>query len=357
MDWIGDKTLIIAELSANHNNDLERAKATIHAMAAAGADAVKVQTYKPESLCMDIDNAYFGKRPAGLWKGRTLWDLYKEGSLPYEWHAELQQVAKDAGLLFFSSPFDLDAVDFLEQLAVPFYKIASFEINHIPLIDKVARTGKPVIISTGVADEADIQLALATCYQAGNRQVALLKCTSQYPAQIADANLKTIPAMLQRFSVPVGVSDHTAGALVPGVAVSLGARIVEKHFTLNRADGGPDSAFSMEPDEFKQMVEQVRQVEASLGQVSYQISHADKMRRRSIFFAKNLAAGEIIQPEDIRVLRNGSGLHPRYLNLLYKQELQQDAVAGEPTTTSHFDQSLRLTDSTVSPSNQNEPNH
>ncbi|WP_394249702.1 pseudaminic acid synthase [Vibrio profundi] len=337
--WLLNKTYIIAELSANHNNDLERAKQTIVAMAQAGADAVKVQTYRPESLCLNIDNEYFGERKAGLWKGQRLWDIYKGASLPYEWHKPLQEVAEQHNLDFFSSPFDLEGVDFLETLNVPYYKIASFEITHIPLIEKVAKTGKPIIISTGVADDDDIQLALNTCRNAGNENVALLKCTSQYPATIEQANLSMIPEMRARFSVPIGLSDHTMGSLVPTVAVSLGAQIVEKHFILDRNDGGADSAFSMEPHEFSQMVTNIRQAEASLGGINYQVSDSDKLRRRSIFFTTDIPKGTTITTQHIRVLRNGSGAHPKIYDDLIGKTLTADVDIGQPVKPELFQDS------------------
>ncbi|MEZ9141880.1 MULTISPECIES: pseudaminic acid synthase [unclassified Shewanella] len=329
-DWLPKKAIIIAELSANHNGSLERACDTIRAMAASGADIVKVQTYRPESLCLDIDNDYFGKRKKGLWKGRTLWSLYQEAALPYEWHQPLQTLTHELGMEFFSSPFDLEGVDFLESLNVPYYKIASFEVNHIPLIEKAALTGKPLIISTGVADDKDIELALNTCFKAGNFNVALLKCTSQYPASLNDANLKMLTDMQQRFKVPIGLSDHTMGSLVPMTAVSLGARIIEKHFTLNRNDGGADGAFSMEPHEFREMVDQIRAVESCLGEVSYKVTEEDKLRRRSLFYCRNLSAGEVIGEEDIKVLRNGSGLQPKYMEQLLGKALERSVKVGEP---------------------------
>lgn len=224
------KTYIIAELSANHNHDFDLAVKTIEAMAKSGADAVKIQTYTPDSLVLNVNNEYFGPIKSGLWKGIKRYDLYKQGTLPYEWQPKLQKVAHKLGLDFFSTPFDKEGVDFLEKMNIPIYKIASFEINDIPLIRYVARKGKPMIISTGVGDIEDIKLALDTCYNEGNRNISLLKCTSEYPATYEQANLKTIPDMKQRFCLRVGVSDHTMGALVPTVAVSLGAEIVEKHF-------------------------------------------------------------------------------------------------------------------------------
>jgi pseudaminic acid synthase len=319
---------IIAELSANHNNDLNMAIKTIEAIAKSGADAVKVQTYKPESLTIDLNTGYFKPKTDGLWKGYTPWKLYQEAALPYEWHHQLQQVATDCGLEFFSSPFDLEGIDFLETLNVPKYKIASFEITDIPLIEYAASKGKPMIISIGVAEIEDIQLALETCRNVGNEDITLLKCTSQYPATIEAANLLTIPDMKKRFDVNVGVSDHTMGILVPLVAVSLGATVVEKHFILDRNLGGPDSSFSMEPIEFKEMVDSVRQVEAALGKVTYDVSDTDKNRRRSLFVVKDIRSGEVITEENVRSIRPGFGLHPKYLPEILGKTINQDVEKG-----------------------------
>ncbi|MCD4769280.1 MAG: pseudaminic acid synthase, partial [Bacteroidales bacterium] len=267
------KTFIIAELSANHKNEFKLAEETIKAMALAGANAVKVQTFTADSLSLDVNNEYFGPKKEGLWKGYRPYDLYSEASMPYEWQPKLKQIAEKLGMVFFSSPFDKEAVDFLESINVPIYKIASFEINDIPLIKYVAQKGKPIIISTGVADIKDIELAVQCCREVGNDNITLLKCTSQYPALIEDANLNTIPDLKKRFKVKVGVSDHTQGSIVPVVAVSLGAEVVEKHFILDRSIGGPDSAFSMEPVEFGEMVKSVREVERSLGKISYNVTN------------------------------------------------------------------------------------
>jgi pseudaminic acid synthase len=320
---------IIAELSANHNNDLDMAVRTIEAIAKSGADAIKVQTYKPESLTVDLDTGYFEPKMDGLWKGYTPWKLYQEAALPYEWHHQLQQVAIDFGLEFFSSPFDLEGIDFLETLNVPKYKIASFEITDIPLIEYAASKGKPMIISIGVAEIEDIQLALKTCRKVGNEDITLLKCTSQYPATIETANLLTIPDMKKRFGVNVGVSDHTMGSLVPLVAVSLGATVVEKHFILDRSFGGPDSAFSMEPKEFKEMVNAIREVEAALGKVSYDVSEKDKNRRRSLFVVNDIKAGEVITKENVRSIRPGFGMHPRYLPEILGKKANKDSFKGD----------------------------
>jgi len=321
---------IIAELSANHNNDFDLAVKTIEAMAEAGADAVKVQTYKPQSLTIDSDTGYFAPRTEGLWRGYTPWKLYTEAAMPYEWQPRLKKIAEDLGLVFFSSPFDKEGVDFLESINVPLYKIASFEITDIPLIEYVASKGKPMIISTGVADVEDIELALETCRRVGNNQITLLKCTSRYPATIEDANLLTIPEMRERFGVKVGVSDHTMGGVVPTVAVALGATVVEKHFILDRKSGGPDSAFSMEPHEFKEMVQAVRQAEAALGQVTYKVSDSDKNRRRSLFVVKDIKAGETFTLENVRSIRPGYGLHPKYLKDILGKKATHDHKRGEP---------------------------
>lgn len=273
---MGNKTFIIAELSANHNHDLDLAKRTIKAMAESGADAVKIQTYTPDSLVMDVDNEYFGPIPTGLWKGIKRYDLYKDGAMPYEWQPILKEYAESLGLVFFSTPFDLEGVDFLETMDIPIYKIASFEINDIPLIRKAAQQHKPIIMSTGVASLEDIELAIETCRKEGCNDITLLKCTSEYPAPYEHINLLTIPDMARRFGVKVGISDHTMGTIVSTAAVAVGATVVEKHFILDRTIGGPDASFSMEPNEFKEMVDAIRIVEKSLGGVSYELDDVKK---------------------------------------------------------------------------------
>jgi pseudaminic acid synthase len=326
------KTFIIAEISANHNNDFNLTVKTIEAIADSGANAVKIQTYQPESLSIDVDNDFFGPIQHGLWKGMRPWDLYKHASMPYEWQPKLKQIAEDSGLIFFSSPFDLEAVDFLENMEVTLYKIASCEVNDIPLIRKVASTRKPVIISTGVASEADILLALDTCYKMDNHNVTLLKCTSEYPAKIEMANLSTIKDMRQRFKVPIGVSDHTMGSLVPIVAVALGAVIIEKHFTLNRKIEGVDSSFSMEPSEFKKMVDDVRLAEKSLGENSYNyhLAEKDRYRRRSLFVTKDIQKGEILTEKNVRSVRPGNGLEPKYYDFILGKTVKQTIAKGTP---------------------------
>ena len=326
---IEKKTYVIAELSANHNHNFDLAVKTIEAMAKSGADAVKIQTYTPDSLVMDVDNEYFGPIKDGLWKGIKRDDLYKEGMLPYEWQPKLQKVATDLGLDFFSTPFDLVGVDFLETMNMPIYKIASFEINDIPLIRYVAKKHKPMIISTGVADLDDIQLALDTCYKEGNYDISLLKCTSEYPATYEQANLLTIPDMIHRFGIPVGVSDHTMGSLVPVVAVSLGATIVEKHFILSRTNGGPDSAFSMEPNEFREMVDSIRNVERALGNVKYDITDYQRGKRRSLYARTDIHCGDVFTDQNVGSYRPGVGLSPQYWDQIMGKTCKREIVKGD----------------------------
>jgi pseudaminic acid synthase len=334
---VSNKTFIIAELSANHNNDLDIALKTIKAIAETGADAVKIQTYTADSLSLNVDNEYFGPKKEGLWKGWRPYDLYKAASTPYEWHEKMKQVTEDLGMLFFSSPFDKEGIDFLESLNVPIYKIASFEINDIPLIKYAASKQKPMIISTGLGDENDIELAVKTCKEMGNNDITLLKCTSQYPARIEDANLSTIPDMKKRFETKVGLSDHTLGYLVPLVAVTLGATVVEKHFVLDRAMGGIDSKFSMEPKEFKEMVEQIRNVEKSLGLVNYEVSEKDKLRRRSLFAVKDIIKGELLNEENIRSLRPGYGDEPKTLENIINKKAKIDIKKGTPFNNNYLE--------------------
>jgi len=325
-----NRTFIIAELSANHNNDFELAVKTIQAMAESGADAVKIQTYKPESLTIDCDTGYFAPRISGLWKGYTPWNLYREASMPYDWQPKLKKIAEDLGMIFFSSPFDFEAVDFLEEMACPIYKVASAEITDLLLIEYMAKKMKPMIISTGMASLSDIDQAINICYDAGNKDVAILKCTAEYPAPVEMANLLTIPNMISTFGVRVGVSDHTFGATVPIVSVTLGATIVEKHFILDRNLGGPDSAFSMEPKEFAHMVNSVRETEKSLGQVSYKLSENNKTRRRSLFITKDINEGDLITIENVRSIRPGFGLSPKDLPYILGKRVNRNLKKGEP---------------------------
>ncbi len=307
---------VVAELSANHDQDFDKAIKLIEAAKEAGADAIKLQTYTPDTITIDCDNEYFQIKQGTLWDGKTLYQLYKEAYTPWEWQPELKEIAEDLGLICFSTPFDKTAVDFLENMEVPAYKIASFEITDIPLIEYVASKGKPVIISTGIATLQDIEEAVKACKRMGNEQVILLKCTSAYPAPIDEVNLLTIPDMAKRFNTVVGLSDHTLGISVPVSAVALGARVIEKHITLNRSDGGPDATFSLESSEFREMVACIREVEMALGRVSYSISRSAKKSRvflRSLFAIRDIHEGEELTEENVRSIRPGYGLHPKYL--------------------------------------------
>lgn len=327
------RTYIIAELSANHNQNFEIAVKTIKAMAESGADAVKLQTYTPDSLVLDVDNEYFGPIKKGLWKGIKRYDLYKKAATPYEWHEKLQKIAHDFNLDFFSTAFDFNGVDFLESLNVPKYKIASFEINDIPLIRYIAKKGKPIIISTGVGDLDDIKLALDTCYAEGNHEISLLKCTSEYPAPYNQANLLTIPDMKKKFNTcKIGISDHTMGTPVSVAAVALGAEIVEKHFILSRSIGGADSAFSMEPAEFKKMVNEIRIVEQALGTVNYEVSIESKRKRRSLYAKKDIKKGDIFAIENIGSYRPGFGLSPKYWDDIIGKISGRDIKKGDILT-------------------------
>lgn len=325
------RTFIIAEMSANHNQRLDVAIKTIKAAKRSGADAVKIQTYTADTLTLDCNKSDFicGK---GLWEGQTLHTLYQQAYTPWEWHEEIYRVAREEGLICFSTPFDKTAVDFLESLNNPIYKIASFEITDIPLIKYIASKQKPIILSTGIAMMEDIQFALDTIYTEGNREVTLLKCTSAYPATISDANLITIPDMKKHFGVKVGLSDHTMGSIVPITAVSLGAQMVEKHFIIDRSIGGPDAAFSMEAEEFRQMVKNIRDVEKALGKVYYPDIKGDIKGReyaRSLYVAKDMKAGDIITEETVRSVRPGYGLHPKYLNEILGKKVNKNLSMGE----------------------------
>lgn len=324
------KTFIIAELSGNHNNNFDLTVKTISSIAETGADAVKLQTYKPESLTIDSKKGFFAPFKEGLWKGATPWELYKKAAMPYEWQSKLKKIAEDKGLIFFSSPFDKEGVDFLHELDVPMYKIASFEIVDIPLIEYCAKKNKPMIISTGVASIEDIELAIQTCHKAGNTDITLLKCTSDYPAKISDANLLTIPDMKKKFKVKVGISDHTMGSLAPVVAVALGATVVEKHYILDRKLGGTDAAFSMMPLEFKKMIKDIRDTEASLGKINYDVSEKNKLRRRSLFIIKDIKKGEKLTEKNVGSIRPGYGLHPKYYQNILNKKIKYDVKKGTP---------------------------
>lgn len=322
---------IIAELSANHGGKIEIAKETIRAAKRAGADAIKLQTYTADTITLDAETEDFVIKQGTIWDGKKLHDLYKEAYLPWEWHQELFQVAKEEGLVCFSSPFDFSAVDLLEKLEVPAYKIASFEITDIPLIEYVASKGKPVIISTGIAALKDIELAVDACKSVGNNQIILLKCTSAYPAKIEDANLTMIADISKRFGVTSGLSDHTLGITVPVASVVLGGKVIEKHFILDKSIGGPDASFSLDEQEFKEMVQAVRDAEKSLGMIDYSLTEKKKKSRefsRSLYIAQDMKKGEKITYENVRSVRPGFGLHPKYLKELIGQQINQDVVKG-----------------------------
>ena len=323
---------IVAEMSANHNMDLNRAKNIIKAASEAGADAIKIQTYTPDTITIDCDRECF-KIKSGLWEGMTLYELYSKAYTPWEWHKELKDYAESLGLGFFSSPFDLTAVDFLEQLDMPAYKVASFEINDIPFIRKIAKTGKPIIISTGIAYLEDIDLAVRTCKEEGNENIILLKCVSAYPAPYEQMNLNVIPNLSSTFGCISGLSDHSLGTEAAVAAVALGAKVIEKHFTLRRSDGGEDSAFSMEPEEFAEMVRQIRNVEKALGCVTYELNEKQKASRkdsRSLFVVKDVKKGEIFTAENVRSIRPGIGLHTKHYEEILGKTAKCDVEKGTP---------------------------
>jgi pseudaminic acid synthase len=329
----GQSAYIIAEISANHNQSYDAAIRLIHAAKGAGADAVKLQTYTPDTITLDCRGDLFRIENGSLWEGRCLYDLYGEAYTPWEWHVGLFEVARNAGLDIFSTAFDPSAVDFLEALSVPVHKIASFEIVDIPLIEKMAATGKPLIISTGMATLGEIEEAVETARGAGSNQIALLKCTSAYPASPEEMNLRTIPHLAETFGVPVGLSDHTLGIEVPVTAVALGSCIIEKHFTLDRSVKGSDSDFSLEPQEFKSMVDTIRVAEKALGHVHYGVSEQEaksRVFRKSLFVIKDVKAGETFTKDNIKSIRPGYGLHPRYLKDVLGKFAGCDIERGTP---------------------------
>ncbi|RMF83585.1 MAG: pseudaminic acid synthase [Nitrospinota bacterium] len=319
-------------MSANHARDFDQAVRIMEAAREAGADAVKLQTYTPDTLTIDCDNEYFQIRGT-LWDKQTLYALYGQAYTPWEWHPRLKEVAGHLGLHFFSTPFDETAVDFLEDLGVPAYKVASFELVDLPLLQRIARTQKPVILSTGMATLGEIEEAVDTIRQAGGEEIILLKCTSAYPAPPEAMHLRTIPHLQQAFQVPVGLSDHTTGIAVPVAAVTLGACLIEKHLTLSRQRPGPDSAFSLEPHEFKAMVEAVRVAEKALGTVCYGGSPSEsstRLFRRSLFVVQDVREGEEFTRENVRSIRPGHGLPPRYLPVVLGRHAAQDIPRGTP---------------------------
>lgn len=338
--YIGNKAIsvdspvyIVAELSANHNQKLEYAYALIKAAKESGADAVKVQTYTPDTITLCCDSELFKIQSGSIWDGRCLFDLYKEAQTPWEWHEELMYYAKNNKLDFFSSPFDKTAVEFLEHLNVPAYKIASFELVDLALIERVAATGKPVILSTGMASFEEIDEAIKTVLSMGNKKIILLKCTSAYPASPGDMNLRVIPYLIKKYGFPVGLSDHTLGYHIPVAAIALGACMIEKHLTLSRTIQGPDSAFSLEPHEFKTMVDFSRSAQKSLGEVTDEHSESEKRNlifRRSLFVVEDMKAGEVFTEKNVRSIRPGHGLSPKYLPSIIGKRALKDIKRGTP---------------------------
>ncbi len=330
---LGGPTYIIAEISANHNHSYDQAVRIIHAAKQSGADAVKLQTYTADTITIASSRKEFRIGGGTLWDGRNLHDLYAEACTPWEWQPRLKKVAENLGMDLFSSAFDSSAVDFLENMGVPAHKVASFELVDIPLIQKMARTGKPLIMSTGMASVEEIEEALQSAREEGASQIALLKCTSAYPAPAEEMNLRTIPEMARRFGVPVGLSDHTMGIAAPVAAVALGACIIEKHLTLSRATPGPDSAFSLEPHEFKAMVEAVRATEQALGEAHFGESgkeEASKVFRRSLFVVEDVKRGEMFTEANVRSIRPGHGLHTRHLGEVLGKRAMRDIDRGTP---------------------------
>ena len=324
---------IIAELSANHGGKLEIALETVRAAKRAGADAIKLQTYTADTITLNSKKDYFKINQGTHWDGQYLYDLYKDAFLPWEWHKPIFALAKEEGLVCFSSPFDFTAVDFLEELNCPIYKIASFEITDIPLIEYAASKGKPMIISTGIAEIKDIELAIETCKKAGNNNVTILKCTSAYPANPKDANLSTIDDIKQRFKVKSGLSDHTLGIEAPMIAVAMGATVIEKHFILDKSIGGADAHFSLDEKEFEKMVTAVRLTEKMMGEVDYEMTESKKKSRefsRSLFIVKDVKKGELISNENIRSIRPGFGLHPKFLSEIIGKEYISNQGKGTP---------------------------
>ena len=322
---------IIAELSANHNGSIDTAIKTIKAAKRAGADCIKLQTYTAETMTIDSTKDDFMIK-GGIWDGQKLFDLYGEAYTPWEWHQQLMDVAKEEGLICFSSPFDATAVEFLETLNVPAYKIASFEITDIPLIELVASKGKPVIISTGIAEQEDIELALDACQRMGNSNIALLKCTSSYPAPINEANMSMVKDLAERYGVISGLSDHTMGSTVPVVAAALGAKIIEKHFILDRSIGGADASFSMNEAEFTEMVKAVREAESAVGTVNYTLTEKQRSGKdycRSLYIAQDMKAGDILTKENVRAVRPGFGLHPKHFKEILGKKINVNLEKGD----------------------------
>lgn len=328
-----NEAYIIAEMSGNHNGDIDRALRIVEAAAESGVDGIKLQTYTADTITLDCNNKYFRTLVGSLWEGRTLHDLYEEAHTPWEWHEPIMKRAKELGLTCFSTPFDFSAVEFLERMNVPAYKIASYEIQDLPLIREVARTGKPIILSTGIATLADIWEAVETCRREGNEQIALLKCTSAYPAPYEEMNLCVIPHMMQTYDCVCGISDHTLGTEVAVASVALGAKIIEKHLTLRRADGGVDAAFSMEPKEFSDMVRQVRNIEKAKGSVNYRLTKNQKEGRkfgRSLFIAEDIPKGNCFTEHNIRSVRPANGIATKHFDNIIQKKAKYDLKKGMP---------------------------
>lgn len=335
---IENQTYIIAEMSANHAGSRKRALEIIHAAKESGADCIKIQTYKPDTMTIDCDNEYF-RIDRGTWEGENLYTLYKKAYTPWEWQAELKGEAEKIGLDFLSTPFDRSSVDFLEGLKVKFYKIASFELVDIPLLKYVASKGKPIIMSTGMSTLPQICDAVETIRQNGITQLVLLRCASAYPAVTDEMNLRTIPHMSEMFQVPVGLSDHSMGSVGAVTAVALGAKVIEKHFCMDRSIDNPDSSFSMEPDEFRQMVQDIRQAEKAIGEVRYGITKQEETNavfKRSIFCVEDIKEGEAFTEENIRVIRPGYGLEPKYYDTILGMKATYDISRGTPITLGMF---------------------
>lgn len=331
----GAPVFIVAEISANHNQDYNRAVEIIHAAKEAGADAVKLQTYTADTITIDCDDECFQINEGTIWDGTTLYKLYQEAYTPWEWQPRLKEEAKKLGLECFSSPFDFTSVDFLEEMKVPAYKIASYEINDIPLIRKIAGLHKPVIFATGIAYPEDIERALSVCREEGNEDIILLKCVSSYPTPYEAVNLNVIPTLAKTYDCLTGISDHTMGTIVSAGAIPLGAKMVEKHLTLRRSDGGPDSAFSMEPEEFKKMVNEIRILEKALGSSEYVLTDTQKIEHegsRSLFVVKDIPKGGLLTSENIRSIRPGNGLHTMYYEEVLGKHAKHFLKKGTPLT-------------------------
>ena len=333
---VKEPPFVIAEMSGNHNHSLERALSIVDAAADAGAHAIKLQTYTADTLTLDVDDGDFWISNEDLpWKNISLYELYQKAFTPWEWHEDIFRRAKEHGLVCFSTPFDETAVDFLTEIGAPAYKIASFENSHLPLIKKVALTGKPVIISSGMATVSELAETVSTAREYGCKDLALLKCTSSYPSKPSDSNILTIPHMRDLFNCEIGLSDHTLGVGVAVASIALGATIIEKHFTLSRADGGVDSTFSLEPDEFKILVAETARAHESLGCINYGSTASEqssKVFRRSLYVAKDLKKGDVLTKENMRIVRPGFGLHPRYFETLLGKKVNQTAKTGCPLT-------------------------